>query len=600
MALPQNPPPGGCPKRVVLTNGGFEQPQVPNRDNVTFLDAGQVPGWQTNDSRNQIEFWPSNSSTYGVPSAEGTQFVELNANSASMLYQDLPTTPGQKLYWRLRHRGRSGNDVMQVHIGPVPAQGARLVPNNNPQNLEDGTGAWGTHSGVYTVPAGQDHTRFGFVAIRSAGGSPSVGNFLDDIVFGTAPCVVLTKKAAPDGELKIGDTVTYEVTAVNEGGSPADNLVLTDAVPPGTSLVPGSPRIVNGPGAGSDERASYDPVSRTVTFRLGEGATADAGGRLDPSTDGRPVSTTVRFQVRIERTAGGHLIENQAKATYDNTLENPVEHRDAVSNAVTTPVRRPVDLGLTKAADRTQVGVGEVVTFHLLVTNHGPGQATGVKVTDRLPRHLTYLSAHATGGTGTGGYDPASGVWNVGTLDENASARLELKAVVTRPGAIRNTAAATANETPPDHPVTTSTLVVCALPPQPCPPRHSGGHGGGCGGGCAPFPPSCPETCGHTVSGRTEPGQGWQVYTDTTITLQVDTGDAEFAATPVYVASISSTGGSQWLLSGATGIYDATPTGFRVYVRWTDGGPLSPADAERYGWYVTWIGNEGPTSPQAS
>ena len=44
--------------------------------------------------------------------------------------------------------------------------------------LADGTAAWGTHTGSYTVPAGQTTTRFGFQAVSTATGNQSVGNLL--------------------------------------------------------------------------------------------------------------------------------------------------------------------------------------------------------------------------------------------------------------------------------------------------------------------------------------------------------------------------------------------------------------------------------------
>ncbi|MFC5834751.1 isopeptide-forming domain-containing fimbrial protein [Nonomuraea insulae] len=625
MASPQNPTPGGCGQRVVLENGSFEQPRISDRAHVAFFDdasvSGGVPGWRTTASDHKIELWPQESTNFTA--ADGDQLAELNANETSTLYQDLPTTPGMKLYWKLSHRGRKGSDTMKVQIGPAPQGDATFTPNYESDDLTDGNTAWGEHSGTYTVPPGQSTTRFAFVSVSAAGGDTSVGNLLDNITFGTAPCVVLTKKASPGGELKIGDTITYEVTATNEGGSPADNLVLTDAVPAGTSFVPGSLRITDGLGAGDhsdqsgDDRASYDAASRTVTFHLGDGATSGKGGSLDPTTSDKPVSTTIQFSVKVERAGGGNQLENQATATYDNSLDTPTEHKTSTSNAVTTPVQRAVELALIKAADRTQVAVGELVTFHLIVTNNGPSDATGVTVTDKLPKNLKYVSASAIGDS-SNGYDPGTGKWKVGALAPHASAHLQLQAVVTTPGPIRNTAIATANETSTDTSGTgtgTSTVIMCAHPQPPCPPPYGGGWGGGGWGGnpyggwnpggwnpggwnqggwnqggCSPAP--CPDTCGHTASGRTEPGKGWKVYTSKTIFIDVDTSEAGFTATPVYTTSIGGTGGSQYILGGVTGIYSATPTGFRIHVYRTDDRPLTPADAESYGWYVNWIGHQ--------
>lgn len=49
---------------------------------------------------------------------EGQQFVELNANEESSLYQIVDTTPGKMYRWGLSHRGRSGKDTMALIIGP--------------------------------------------------------------------------------------------------------------------------------------------------------------------------------------------------------------------------------------------------------------------------------------------------------------------------------------------------------------------------------------------------------------------------------------------------------------------------------------------------
>ncbi|MGW2146631.1 DUF7507 domain-containing protein [Nonomuraea bangladeshensis] len=474
MAVPQNPPPGGCGQRIALINGSFEAPVVTDfeiRPDASHNDPRAVPGWRTTASDGQIELW--HTGFLNVPSDDGQQFAELNANMVSTLYQDLPTTPGTKLYWKLSHRGRQGSDTMALQIGPpnAPVEQARMT---------DGNTAWGHYTGEYVVPPGQTITRFAFKSISAAGGNPAVGNFLDGIVFGTAPCVVLTKAAIPEGEVEVGDVITYRVNAKNEGGAPADNLLLTDDIPAGTSYVPGSLRVIDGPNSGGksdaadDDQAYFDAETGRVVFHLGQGATAQQGGRLVSTTDA-PGGTTVEFRVRVERAGAGREIENQAGATYDNTLGNTPDHLTSTSNATATPVKRVVELAVVKAADRTKAAVGEAVTYHVAVTNDGPNDATGVTVFDQLPEGLTFISATSTAGS----YDPATGLWDVGAMDLGTTHTLTLLAKVTQPGSLTNSATATANET--DGPVTDE-VVVCARPPAPCPPH--GGDGCGCGGGC--------------------------------------------------------------------------------------------------------------------
>ncbi|WP_435240662.1 hypothetical protein [Streptomyces cucumeris] len=100
-------------------------------------------------------------------------------------------------------------------------------------------------------------------------------------------------------------------------------------------------------------------------------------------------------------------------------------------------------------------------------------------------------------------------------------------------------------------------------------------------------------------SGKTSPGQGWQLYGQEGVFLDVDTSAARFAGTPVYTASLNSTGGNQLWAVGASSVYSATATGFRVYLRWVDdarrgGRQLTPETAEQFGFYLTWIGVDEP------
>ena len=90
------------------------------------------------------------------------------------------------------------------------------------------------------------------------------------------------------------------------------------------------------------------------------------------------------------------------------------------------------------------------------------------------------------------------------------------------------------------------------------------------------------------VGGATPVGNtAWQPYTEG-IFVDVDTSSAQFASTPIYITSLGGNGG-HWATTGATSIYLPTRTGFRVYVRWANGGSLTPAIANQNGWHINWI-----------
>jgi hypothetical protein len=86
----------------------------------------------------------------------------------------------------------------------------------------------------------------------------------------------------------------------------------------------------------------------------------------------------------------------------------------------------------------------------------------------------------------------------------------------------------------------------------------------------------------------------WQQYSDgQSIFVDVDTSSGGFTTTPIYITSLGGFG-SHWATTGATSIYAATPTGFRVYIRFEYTGPgslpaLTPAVANQYGWHINWI-----------
>ncbi|WP_218034717.1 isopeptide-forming domain-containing fimbrial protein [Acrocarpospora corrugata] len=455
--------PATCPERVALVNGGFEQPVVTGGAWASFPDASQgganaVPGWRTTSTDHAIEIW---STRMGVPPIEGKQFAELNATQVATLYQDRPTTPGQKLYWRLSHRGRLGTDTMALGIGDPKAPAQQTIAS-------DGTTKWGTYTGTYTVPAGMTTTRFAFRSISAAGGNPTFGNFLDDVFFGTAPCVVVSKTASPQGPLNVGEEITYRLTSVNKGGGAAENVRLTDTIPAGTTFVPGSLQVVNGPNSGAktdqagDDQAEFDPATGKITVMLGTGATAVAGGQL-PNSDALPDGTTVEFRVKVGPAAAGKQATNQGTVNYENRLGPDPEPLTSTSGDTVTEVNPAVDLIVVKTAEQIRVTAGGMISYHVAVRNLGPNDATGVVVKDALPAGLTLLSATSS----TGAY--VGEAWTVGTLAAGATATLTVQAKATTVAETTNTATASGKELDLNPSNNSDSVKVCVDPAPACP-----------------------------------------------------------------------------------------------------------------------------------
>lgn len=455
-APPATQNPSSCPTPITLANGDFEQPVMTNEWS-TYPQAS-VPGWNTTARDGLIEYWRSG--FQGVPSYSGNQFVELNANFASALYQDIATTPGQTIQWSLAHRGRQGTDVMAVKIGTT----------SNPveqQRLSDGK-AWGAYSGTYTVPAGQTTTRFQFEAISSAGGNATVGNFLDAIQFGNAACLIANKTVTNlngNNPAKVGDVLEYNVAVNNGGGINAPETVLQDAVPAGTQYQPGSLKVSSGVGAGSytdaagDDRAEYSAASNAVTIRLGTGATASVGGTVAPGT-----STTATFRVVVTAAAAAGEINNKATVNYRDTLTNTV--KTSTSQTVQTLVAAAADLQITKALVTQTPVAGSPIQYKLTVTNNGPQAATGVTAVDALPASITGGSAQIDGGA-TCAVNGQNISCAIGNLAVGASQTITVNGTVaaaTAPGStVTNTATVSGNEfdhVPANNTATTNTVLL--------------------------------------------------------------------------------------------------------------------------------------------
>jgi fimbrial isopeptide formation D2 family protein len=147
-----------------------------------------------------------------------------------------------------------------------------------------------------------------------------------------------------DGTTHPGDIVEYTITTKNEGDDHSSDTLITDKVPDALEYVPQSIRLLSvvasdtatAPGARTDavgdDIAEYNAGTRTVTVRLGQGATANTGGRV-----GMGESTSISFQARVRQEVSGQ-VNNQAFITAGG---------EAGMDPVTTPSRNGNGDGFT-------------------------------------------------------------------------------------------------------------------------------------------------------------------------------------------------------------------------------------------------------------
>lgn len=174
----------------------------------------------------------------------------------------------------------------------------------------------------------------------------------------------------------VGDIITYTLMLMNAGNVPANNVVLTDAIPAGTTFVPGS--LVGATGT---------PPTLTLTNPIAPSATA-----------------TVSFQVQVGNTVPNpNPLTNSATAAFTYTVDpaNPNGANGAAeSNTVSTQVNN-ANVTTTKAVDKTFVTAGDVITYTLTLQNTGNTAADNVVITDAIPEGTTFVAGSVTGATGT-------------------------------------------------------------------------------------------------------------------------------------------------------------------------------------------------------
>lgn len=80
------------------------------------------------------------------------------------------------------------------------------------------------------------------------------------------------------------------------------------------------------------------------------------------------------------------------------------------------------DLSIAKTVDDANPSNGDNITFSIVVTNNGPNAASNITVSEVLSPAFVFVSSNASQGT----YNVNSGIWNVGSLANGATATLTI------------------------------------------------------------------------------------------------------------------------------------------------------------------------------
>ncbi|PFY99319.1 DUF7507 domain-containing protein [Bacillus wiedmannii] len=206
----------------------------------------------------------------------------------------------------------------------------------------------------------------------------------------------------------VGQPITYTIALANLGNTPANNVVVTDILPPGTTLVPNSIFI------GGALQLGADP---SVGLQVG---TIPTGG-----------ITTIVFQISANSLPSPNPVQNSAALQYSFIADPnlPAVVRNATSNIVTTQINT-ANLVATKLTSTNFADVGDVITYATILTNNGNIPATNVTFTDIIPDGTIFLPNTVTiNGVPIANANPANGIL-IGTIVANSSRTVSFQVFV--------------------------------------------------------------------------------------------------------------------------------------------------------------------------
>jgi uncharacterized repeat protein (TIGR01451 family) len=201
----------------------------------------------------------------------------------------------------------------------------------------------------------------------------------------------------------VGDTVTFTVTLSDNGPDTATNVAINDSLPSGLSLISATP-----------SEGTYSGGVWAV-------------GTVDPS-----LNQTLTITARV---VSPNPQTNTASIAQSDQFDPDPTNNSA--SATETPPQ--ADLQVKKVVDRIVINVGDPVVYTVTVTNAGPNNATDVQLIDQLPSGVSF----AFDTPSQGSYDPATGLWDAGTVANGATAILQIHGVLISPNPQLNTATIT-------------------------------------------------------------------------------------------------------------------------------------------------------------
>ena len=254
------------------------------------------------------------------------------------------------------------------------------------------------------------------------------GNFSDnETVNVMANTTLAVIKDAEIKALNPGDTAHFVITVIAGGSSDSLNVKLEDILDAGLLDVKSATYRING-----GNLTDYTQIISLGNMHTGSKIVVDIYAAI--------LSTT------------GQDIFNCVNVTSD-------EHPEGNTSNTTIHVNI-ADLEIIKIVNNATPNYGDEITYTITVRNNGPDNSTNIKVSEVLADNFKFISANASKGY----YDLTNGVWAVGNLTNNETAKLVITVKIVKTGFIQNNVSV--NGTGFDPNVTNNNVTVNITVPQ--------------------------------------------------------------------------------------------------------------------------------------
>ena len=233
-----------------------------------------------------------------------------------------------------------------------------------------------------------------------------------------------------DAEIKAlnpGDTAHFVITVIAGGSSDSLNVKLEDILDAGLLDVKSATYRING-----GNLTNYTQIISLGNMHTGSKIVVDIYAAI--------LSTT------------GQDIFNCVNVTSD-------EHPEGNTSNTTIHVNI-ADLEIIKIVNNATPNYGDEITYTITVRNNGPDNSTNIKVSEVLADNFKFISDNASKGY----YDLTNGVWAVGNLTNNETAKLVITVKIVKTGFIQNNVSV--NGTGFDPNVTNNNATVNITVPQ--------------------------------------------------------------------------------------------------------------------------------------